>query len=86
MIDGVRIANELKKKILIEGLKKLEAFDPELAHHMVSAQREVFKAGQAFFESEVGHADRFLEKLKAKQEQDGTGTPPQPSRPDGPLP
>ena len=76
MIDGVRIANELKKKILLDGLNKLEAFDPELAHHVVSAQREVFKAGQAFFESEVQHADRFLEKLKAKREAASSDVPP----------
>lgn len=66
MINGVQLATGVKKNVFGLYLKALDALDPQVAGHIVKGQRELFLAGQRFFESEVGHASKAIDKYDRK--------------------
>lgn len=73
MFNGAEAARRLKKDVLGGYVRTLHRIDPEVATHILKAQRHFFEAGRAFFEEEIGHADRALEKISQKK---GTATDP----------
>ncbi len=58
--------NQLKKTAARAYVRTLERVDPEFAVHVLTAQRELFLAGSAFWRSEAEHADRAIQKIKVR--------------------
>lgn len=69
--NAADFAGKAKKRAARAYLGVLDQLDPEVARHILGFQREMFLAGQAFFEEEVRHADKALEKLERKERQKG---------------
>lgn len=63
MLDGARAAQCFKKKVLGGYVRTLHRLDPQLATHLLKAHKSAFEAGRAFFEEEIRHAERALEKV-----------------------
>lgn len=69
MPDGVDCAKSLKKNVLGAYVRGLESIDPKVAAHLLTAQREFFAAGRAFFEAEMGHADKAIDRIRKRAEE-----------------
>ena len=67
MWNGQEAARCFKKKVLGGYVRALNEMDPQLAGHILKAQRAMFQAGRDFFEVEMGHANRALDKIERKQ-------------------
>jgi len=65
-MSGAEFASRLKKEVLGGYVRALESIDPEVACHILTAQKEAFLAGKKFFEAEVGHADRAINKIRER--------------------
>lgn len=65
-MSGADFVTRIKKEVLGGYVKALEAVDPEFACHVLSAQKEMFLAGKTFFEAEVGHAERAINKIRTR--------------------
>lgn len=61
------VLNDAKKKFFRGYMKALGCLDPQVATHLLSAQREVFLAGKEFFEAEARHAEKAMAKFEARQ-------------------
>ena len=65
-MDGQQLAQCLKRRVLGGYVRWLHRIDPQVADHILEAQRQAFLAGASFFQSEVGHAERAQAKIRAK--------------------
>jgi hypothetical protein len=61
-------ATKLKKNVLGGYVRFLESIDPQVATHVLNAQKELFLAGERFFSEEIKHADKALNKIRKRQE------------------
>ncbi len=69
MMDAVSVLQGAKKRFFKCYMGVFERMDPEVARHLLNAQKEVFLAGQEFFASEAAHAEKAVERL-SKRKQD----------------
>jgi hypothetical protein len=73
--DGADVAKWVKRNTLGRVARAYDSMDPQVAEHLLSAQRSFFLAGKAFFEEELRHADRALDKVRARAAK-AAGPPP----------
>lgn len=64
MTNRAQRLSDLKKRIIGGYIRGLQCIDPQVATHILTAQREAFAAGKAFFEVEMNHADRAIDKIR----------------------
>jgi hypothetical protein len=74
-MSGPEFAQRLKKEVLGGYVRALESIDPEVACHILNAQKEFFLAGKTFFEAEVGHAEKAINKIRRKQQEEAAAAP-----------
>jgi len=82
-MDGARLGMKLKRTMLGSYVRMLERVDPQVAHHLLSAQRELFLAGKVFFEEEIKHADQAMAKIDERLRQKEQAATNSASAPEG---
>lgn len=67
MFDGPSLARKLKKNVLGTYVRALDRMDPQVARHILESNRQFFLAGKTFFEDEIRHAEKAIDKIEKKQ-------------------
>lgn len=77
MYDSVQFVRSVKKNVLGGYVRFLDRLDPEFSRRVLSAQREFFLAGRAFFDEEARHAEKAIHRMEARMK-----TPEEPGQAD----